>query len=276
LARDFPRAEPGKFNIGLLHTSLDGREGHETYAPCCLDDLKSKGYDYWALGHAHQREVVCEDPRIVFPGCTQGRHARETGAKGCTIVKVDNAGVISLRHVDLDVVRWVQVKIDASGIVDESDLNDKVRTALRMVSAGDDELLQAVRVVVEGSTRLHRHLQANFERWREQVRALGAEVGEDKIWVEKVVLRTQGENMAEAAKLGDSFSGLLASVTTQATAVDSVPGLEEMIAELKSKLPAAFYLGEGGFDPGSPEVAAEVIEEAKALLLARLLTEVAP
>jgi DNA repair exonuclease SbcCD nuclease subunit len=58
LAREFSKAEPGKFNIGLLHTSLNGREGHDTYAPCSLDDLKSKGYDYWALGHVHEREVV--------------------------------------------------------------------------------------------------------------------------------------------------------------------------------------------------------------------------
>ena len=35
-----------------------GREGHETYAPCRLETLRRKGYDYWALGHVHAREVV--------------------------------------------------------------------------------------------------------------------------------------------------------------------------------------------------------------------------
>ncbi|MGA7742815.1 MAG: DNA repair exonuclease [Polyangia bacterium] len=277
LARDFPRAERGKFNIGLLHTSLDGREGHETYAPCSLDDLKSKGYDYWALGHAHRREVVCQDPLIVFPGCTQGRHARETGAKGCTLVKVDNGKVVSSEQVDLDVVRWAQVKVDASGVEDEAELNDKVRDAIKAELVGDDELLLAVRVVIEGVTGLHRHLHASFERWRDQVRALGAEIGNDKIWVEKVVLKTHGKKtLEEAAGLSESVAGLLASVTAQTTTADSVPGLDQVVAELKSKLPPAFQEGEGSFDPASPEVLAEVIEEAKALLLSRLLTEVEP
>jgi DNA repair exonuclease SbcCD nuclease subunit len=48
---------PGCFNIGLLHTSLAGAEGHDTYAPCSVSDLQSLGYDYWALGHVHQRQV---------------------------------------------------------------------------------------------------------------------------------------------------------------------------------------------------------------------------
>ena len=39
LAAGFPAAQKGVFNIGLLHTSLDGREGHAVYAPCSIDDL---------------------------------------------------------------------------------------------------------------------------------------------------------------------------------------------------------------------------------------------
>src|SRR5262249_43365927 len=33
LAADYPEATNDFFNIGLLHTSMDGREGHEPYAP---------------------------------------------------------------------------------------------------------------------------------------------------------------------------------------------------------------------------------------------------
>lgn len=32
LSRNYPKALPGLFNIGLLHTSLTGRPGHENYA----------------------------------------------------------------------------------------------------------------------------------------------------------------------------------------------------------------------------------------------------
>ncbi|MCU0723068.1 MAG: DNA repair exonuclease, partial [Planctomycetes bacterium] len=89
LAAGFPDALPGLFNVGLLHTALDGRPGHAPYAPCTVDQLRSKGYRYWALGHVHQAEEVSRSPHVVFPGCVQGRHARETGPKGCRLVAVD-------------------------------------------------------------------------------------------------------------------------------------------------------------------------------------------
>ena len=60
LAAAYPDAVPGWINIGLLHTGLTGLEGHERYAPCTLDDLRGRGYDYWALGHIHTRRTHCE------------------------------------------------------------------------------------------------------------------------------------------------------------------------------------------------------------------------
>jgi exonuclease SbcD len=47
LALRYPDAEPGLFNIGVLHL-LSGRAGHARYAPCETADLKAWGYDYWA------------------------------------------------------------------------------------------------------------------------------------------------------------------------------------------------------------------------------------
>jgi predicted phosphodiesterase len=78
LAREYPPAVPGKFNLGLLHTSLNGPCGHDTYAPCAEQDLREKGYHYWALGHVHQPQIISEDPYIVFAGNCQGRHAAVT------------------------------------------------------------------------------------------------------------------------------------------------------------------------------------------------------
>lgn len=46
IAKAYPSKMEGYVNIGLLHTSATGREGHESYAPCSLDDLKEKGYNY--------------------------------------------------------------------------------------------------------------------------------------------------------------------------------------------------------------------------------------
>ena len=85
------------FNIGVLHTSLNGHPDHDTYAPTHEDVLRARRYDYWALGHVHSRRIVSEAPWIVYPGNTQGRHIRETGPRGCVLVTVD-AGEGSARR----------------------------------------------------------------------------------------------------------------------------------------------------------------------------------
>ena len=96
LVPSYPEPVPGRFNIGVLHTSLTGREGHDPYAPTSVETLTAKGYDYFALGHVHMREVVREaGPRIVFPGNLQGRHVGETGSKGCELVVVEGQRIAS-------------------------------------------------------------------------------------------------------------------------------------------------------------------------------------
>ena len=64
LVPGYPDPVPRMFNIGVLHTALGGETGHENYAPCSLDELIAKGYDYWAFGHVHNGQVLHEHPHI--------------------------------------------------------------------------------------------------------------------------------------------------------------------------------------------------------------------
>ena len=130
LSRDFPKAVPGMCNIGLLHTSLTGRPNHESYAPCTAEGLASRGYDYWALGHVHRREVVGRDPWIVFPGNIQGRHIRETGPKGCAVVTVESGRVSGVEFRDVDVLRFEVCRVDLTGCAGSDGVRDRVREAL--------------------------------------------------------------------------------------------------------------------------------------------------
>lgn len=84
---------PGLVNIGIMHTSLGGAAGHDDYAPCAVIDLISHGFEYWALGHIHQRQVHSKDPFVVMPGSPQGRDIGEAGPKSVTLVEVSNAGI---------------------------------------------------------------------------------------------------------------------------------------------------------------------------------------
>ena len=85
---ELPAPMPGYFNIGLLAYSLGRSRRPRAVCACSLSELTAKGYDYWALGHVHRRESVngSSHPRVEYPGNLQGRHIRETGAKGCLLV----------------------------------------------------------------------------------------------------------------------------------------------------------------------------------------------
>ena len=65
----------------MLHTSLGGSPAHGLYAPCGLADLHGAGFDYWALGHIHQRFEERGRAAIVMPGNPQGRDINEGGAE---------------------------------------------------------------------------------------------------------------------------------------------------------------------------------------------------
>lgn len=146
---------PGRFNIGMLHTSLTGRVGHDPYAPTTVETLSAKGYDYFALGHIHAREVVREaNPRIVFSGNLQGRHVGETGSKGCELVTVEGNMITHSEHVALDVVRWHHLILDSTGIETVTALAQKFQELSLQCTAGALDRLHAMRVTVRGESPL--------------------------------------------------------------------------------------------------------------------------
>lgn len=181
----YPVADPHAFNIGMLHTALAGRPGHENYAPCSLDDLRSCGYQYWALGHVHEFEVVSDDPYVVFPGNVQGRTIRETGAKGAVIVTVEDREVTSLERVELDVVRWARVEVDCGGAT-SNEVVDLIRAELHRVHGANAAGLPLVaRVTLVGETADAGALHDRASSLRDEVRALAAGVS-PYLFVEKV------------------------------------------------------------------------------------------
>lgn len=208
LSKAYPEPEAGMLNIGMLHTSLDGREGHEPYAPCTVRGLSSKGYDYWALGHVHAREVVAEGrPWIVYPGNLQGRHARETGAKGATLVTVEDHRVVAVEHRELDVLRWSVVEVDIAGAETPGDVVDQLRPMFRQLRADLPDHLHAVRVVVRGQGAAHGRLAVEGEAFVGEVRGAANEAGD--VWVEKVRVESRGEVDVGALEAREDAAGHL-------------------------------------------------------------------
>lgn len=165
LATRYVIQDKSVYNIALLHTNVDGDASHDNYAPCRLQELVSSGFDYWALGHIHTRQILSEQPYVVYSGNLQGRSVKETGPKGCYIVNVDVSGGTSLSFHALDDVRWLNETVSIDGLETEQDLKDRLEGVAEQAreSAGGRAVI--VRLRLEGRGVAHGWLRrGNFLR----------------------------------------------------------------------------------------------------------------
>lgn len=273
ISQGYPQGDPQLLNIGLLHTCLDGKPGHEPYAPCTVDGLRSKGYQYWALGHVHKREEVNQDPWIVFPGNIQGRHIREIGPKGCTLVTVEGGEIVEVAHRDLDVMRWSICELDVSATETVDDIYEQVREALQSALDSAEGRPVALRLVLHGACSAHLNLHADREHWIQEYRALAAGIGGAGIWLEKISIKTKPAiSRDEVIDRGDAWSGLLRAIHDIELDSSVLDELADEMSVLRQKLPAELLTGDDPFDPTSPEFIKETLEDIKELLVNRLLT----
>ncbi len=189
LVRDYPAPVPGYFNIGLLHSSLVNMEDHDCYAPCSSEQLVNHGYDYWALGHIHKRQIIREsDPTIVFSGNLQGRHVRERGPKGAYLIGVDDSQPITMEFLAFDDVRWAVIEHKAHATCDGATIIAAAASQARTCQA--DGRLLILRVRLQGECLAHDELIADRASFVHQLRALlKDELGED-VWLEDLHVET--------------------------------------------------------------------------------------
>lgn len=140
LAASFPEKEGRIPHVGLLHTMVQaatGADNHDRYAPCSVADLQATGYDYWALGHIHLRQQVCDRSHAWYAGNLVGRNPRETGPKGGNLVTLEPGRPPVVEFVPFSQLQWATIDMD--------DLTD-CTTGPRLVShilASVDRLTQA-------------------------------------------------------------------------------------------------------------------------------------
>ncbi len=273
LSASYPKPVEGFFNIGLLHTNCDAHPGHGDYAKSSISGLRAKRYDYWALGHVHKREVLYQDdPWIVYPGNLQGRHVRETGNKGCTLVTVEGGEVVSAEHRELDVVRWAQMDIDVSECADVGAVTVRVDEALATALAQLDNQMLAARLLLTGESAAHPQLAASRGDWEDQLRRMATDHYDQRVWLEKIRLHTRSPLNLDALEERDDALGELLRQIRDLESADAA------LADIRTELDA--MLTDGPTDPRAeqstinlddPARVQAILADAKDLLLSRLL-----
>jgi DNA repair protein SbcD/Mre11 len=151
--------EDSPYSVGVLHANVGGQTGHADYAPVTLDELVHSGFHYWALGHVHSRTVLSTEPAAVaYPGNPQGRNARETGARGCLQVDVDQNGRPHLEFVEMNRARWEHLEVSIREITTIDNLITVLMDRGSEAAAGFDGPT-VIRVSLIGNGPLHRDLQ---------------------------------------------------------------------------------------------------------------------
>jgi DNA repair exonuclease SbcCD nuclease subunit len=272
LSSQYPQAVDKYFNIGLLHTALSGREGHEPYAPCTVAGLRAKRYQYWALGHVHNREVVDQDPWIVFPGNIQGRHIREVGPKGCSLVTVEAQEVTEVRHMDLDVLRWQHCRVDVSECQNQDEVYERIQVELEKALAAGDGRPVIARLELNGATEAHQKLQAQSAYLAEEYRNLALSLGGQGLWLEKVRFKTREKRDVDAVIQGDdALGGLVQNLLALDIDSAKIHEIDPDFDTFMNKLPAELRGGDDPFDPLAPEQWEDIRSEVKNYLIAQLL-----
>jgi DNA repair exonuclease SbcCD nuclease subunit len=260
----YPDPMAGWFNIGVLHTGLTGRPPHDTYAPCSKGHLGARGYEYWALGHVHEFELVGTEPYIVFPGNLQGRSIREQGAKGAVLVSVADNVVIDLERLIVDRARWVEIKLDAHDLDSEGAVVRAAEEALQPLRADAEDRLMALRFVLTGETPLHRQLVAQREQLADEVQAAAHRVHGD-IWLEKLDIRTRAPARRHAPAASATAADLAALLEQAVESGDLRDKAAAFLAEVKLRMPGTIPADEQGIEADLDVL----IAEARDLLLLR-------
>ncbi|MFF2886848.1 exonuclease SbcCD subunit D [Paenibacillus sp. NPDC057967] len=218
LAAAYRTAPEAPYHIALLHGNVGSNASHDPYAPCTLEGLIGSGFDYWALGHIHKRELLHEYPHIAYAGNLQGRNPKETGAKGCYVVDVSEARKVDMRFMPLDQVRWLEEEVSIEDIVTEQELLRVLERRVAQYEEKEEGGSLMLRLRLTGSGELHRTVSqpASLAAWLEQLQESWPKLSDGRwIYVYGLSSSTSTPIDWQVLQHEDSFAGELLRLSTR-------------------------------------------------------------
>jgi DNA repair exonuclease len=201
---------PGAVNIAMLHSSLGGAAGHDIYAPCSLADLAGMGFDYWALGHIHKRQVHSTAPWIVMPGTPQGRDIGESGPKSATLLTIDQ-GQIDICEVPSSVVEFAQSELDVTETESDEALRGLLKSHLSAMRNQIAAPIGVIRLILTGKPKRHWQILRDRDVWIEQVNELAQATGD--LWIDKLLFDLPPPDATEGASgAADELATIMATI----------------------------------------------------------------
>lgn len=245
LAVNYPVAKEGWFNIGVLHTALEGDSQHASYAPCSITELEAKGYQYWALGHVHKQRIRRGQITIAYPGNLQGRHIGEAGARAALLVTVQENVIKDIAQLEVDVLRWHELSVDITSAQTYADALTLLGEELdRLLARAPSDRSLAVRVVFSGQSSVHGALVSDLTKLRQEVLAQALQRDADRLWIEKVVLESQPvprRTVGDGTSIDNALADLESLAKSSSEDADFLAALGRDWAALLNSIPAEVF-----------------------------------
>jgi DNA repair protein SbcD/Mre11 len=256
--RQYAMSGNAKYHIGMLHGNVDGNTDHDSYAPFKVEELVSKNFSYWALGHIHKRQVLCESPPILYPGNIQGRHKKELGEKGCYLVELEE-GKVDKTFIPTAPIIWEEIEIAINDIDSYDDLCLISRQKINERRNSTNGKLIQLRFVGKG--KMHSILQD--KNILDEIMANLNDREDDRenfLWVASMKEATSEQWDRDALRNKQHFTGEVLKM------IDAKEGFEEAVSSLFNHRSAMKYL-----DEIDDEKQKDLYEKAESLLLMQLL-----
>ena len=204
----------GAVNVGIMHTSLAGSPGHDVYAPCSVAALHAHGFEYWALGHIHVRQVHPGASTVVMPGIPQGRDITEAGEKSVTLVTIRDDRTIEIEDRLTSIAQFERMNVDLTETVEWSDVVGRVRSALEDVRASVKSRHAVVRLGLTGASPLSWALIRDRDLLLAEAEHVAEHTGDT--WVEKLELNVSPSTSQTSEEAADPIFELAQSMRADA------------------------------------------------------------
>jgi len=269
----------GAVNIGLLHTSLSGSEGHDDYAPCTVADLQASEFRYWALGHIHKRSVYEGACKIVMPGNPQGRDINEAGPKTATLATVGDDGSIEVEERLTSIAEFARISVSAQGCDDWAGVVAAMRSAIETAREGARSEHLVARLCLAGETPAAWRLRSDADVLKAEADELAFRAG--KTWIEKIEIDCKASSASAAVSdSADPLTELIDVIDREVLSSDAftlatADIAKELLKALPSECRASFGGSETTFTAELSKLAREGVEEVVARLRTQSRSELA-
>lgn len=248
------------FNIGLIHCDLDKTDSK--YSPVSREELRTLGYDYYALGHIHIPEI--KEEKIVYCGTPQARTKKETGAHGCYYAQVENKSIINLEFIPTDVVRFEKIEIDCCESENKLEVFEKISNTVNNKSSEVE--LTLYDITLKGVSRAYTELLKTDSLIKEYSENFG-ETDDKNVCVFRINNETKPFVNEEELLKDSGVIGILAQAINNNNEIN-IDNIYNNISELHEDLYKKL-----GIDTESKELLSDSLKVDKAEILENVKNE---